>query len=99
MLVPSPSWPQQFSPQHLAAPALVSTHVLAFPPAIALTSTERPWTSCGMRRRVQLPSPTCPRAFAPQHLALPATVTAHACVTPAVMAVAPAVAGVSCEAA
>jgi hypothetical protein len=83
----------------LAEAAVVTAHVTALPAEIAAAPPPRPATSRGTWRSVHVPSPTCPLAFAPQHLALPATVTAQACVTPTVMAVALADAGGSREAA
>src|SRR4029450_5281612 len=98
-VVPSPTWPLKLAPQHLAEAAVVTAHVTALAAEIAAAPLPRPATARGPWRSVHVPSPTSPLAFAPQHLALPATVTAQACVTPAVMAVALADAGGSREAA
>jgi hypothetical protein len=58
VVVPSPSCPKRFQPQHLTPPASVSAHVCASPAAIAITPLERPETSTGVWRSVVVPSPS-----------------------------------------
>src|SRR5262245_32860750 len=56
--VPSPSWPRRLSPQHFAAPELVTAQASSEPAEIALTPVPRPATSTGVRCRVVVPSPS-----------------------------------------
>src|SRR5437588_329975 len=84
--VPSPSWPQPLSPQHLTPPALVTAQVCKPPTAMAETPLASPETSTGVERLVVVPSPTCPQAFQPQHLTPPVLVIAQLWEEPAAMA-------------
>src|SRR6266536_2991300 len=76
LLVPSPSAPLIFAPQHLTPPAPVSAQVCRTPAAIAVTPL-RPETSTGVARLpvVWLPSWSWP--LSPQHLTRPARVNAQ----------------------
>src|SRR5947209_7930476 len=77
--VPSPSWPQPLSPQHLPPPALVSAQ-LCKPEelmAMAVMPLSSPTTSTGVERLIVVPSPSWPQAFHPQHLTPPALVSAQ----------------------
>ena len=59
MLVPSPSWPSMFQPQHLIAPPVSRAHELAVPGAM-LVAVDIPDTSTGMLLSVVVPSPSWP---------------------------------------
>ena len=88
-IVPSPSSPSLFSPQH-STPTLVTIAQVWFcPAAIAVTPLVRPVTSTGVRRCVVVPSPSCPLVLRPQHLTPPAVVSAQVCERPAVTAAMP----------
>ena len=63
VVVPSPSRPPPFHPQHLTPPAVVTAHVVCPPVAIAVSPDERPTTSTGSRRLVVVPSPRPPDAL------------------------------------
>lgn len=90
MVVPSPSRPAPFWPQHLTPPAAVSAHACEKPVAIAVTGPPRPRTSTGVALATVVPSPSTPDGFCPQQTAAPVAVTAHACSPPAAIAVIPA---------
>src|SRR5207244_2492391 len=77
VVVPLPSWPPSFQPQHLTCPAVVSAQVCCPPAAIATTPLVRPDTSTGLLLSVVVPSPSWPLSLAPQHLTPPAPVTTH----------------------
>ncbi len=57
-VVPLPSWPALFQPQHRTAPVVVSAQVWKPPALIAFTPWLRPITSTGVRRSVVVPSPS-----------------------------------------
>src|SRR5665213_449938 len=88
-VVPSPSWPTSFAPQHFTPPAFVNAHVLLEPGEIAATPVCRPLTSTGVRRIIVVPSPSSPQAFEPQHFTPPDWVTAQLCAGPAAIATTP----------
>ena len=69
-VVPSPSCPAEFLPQHLTPPLLVTAHVWFSPTETDCTPLPRPLTSTG----VALPLP--------QHVTTPAVVKAHTEVSP-----------------
>src|SRR5689334_14133513 len=50
VVVPSPSWPYLFHPQHLTPPSRVTTQVWAYPAARAVTPLVSPCTSTGVTR-------------------------------------------------
>jgi len=77
VVVPSPSWPSAFQPQHFTVPLLVSAHVWS-PPALTLVAPlERPLTDTGVSLSFVVPSPSSPSAFQPQHFTAPPLVRAH----------------------
>src|SRR3990172_4144430 len=81
VVVPSPSWPWLFPPQHFTPPSVVTTHVLKLPTAIAATSPSSTTASTGVVLGVEKLAtvllPSWPRLFVPQHLTPPALVRAH----------------------
>src|SRR5262245_5595369 len=79
--VPSPSWPNELSPQHMPAP-LTTAHVCLLPPATELTGPLMPTGSVGDARPTCVPSPSWPAAFPPQHSIPCPAVSAHDCVPP-----------------
>jgi len=58
VVVPSPSRPLLFCPQHLTPPVLKSAQVWEPPAAIALTPELKPETSTGVVLSVIVPSPS-----------------------------------------
>jgi hypothetical protein len=93
VVLPSPSWPAPFSPQHLIVPSMSRAHVwpprLTPPPPLSATmfASGRPpnerSTSTGVcRLPPDVPSPTWPASLNPQHFAPAAEVTAHPCMPP-----------------
>jgi len=72
VVVPLPSCPLPFDPQHLAVPD-PTAHVSDCPDEIMDTPDVRPETSTGLG----LPPPPFPRLPPPQHLAPPEVVTAQ----------------------
>src|ERR1700716_3115157 len=68
---PSPSWPLALSPQHLTDPGLPSSAQVWLPPAAIAVAVVIPETVTGVRLGVVDPSPSWPRALAPQHLTVP----------------------------
>src|SRR5262249_42867022 len=89
VVVPSPSWPNSLSPQHLTVLALVSAHVWKLPAAIAATPLPRPTTATGIERSVLVPSPSWPYELSPQHLTAPAVVSAQLWRSPVATAATP----------
>ena len=83
VVVPLPSWPKSFPPQHWTPPAPVSAQLWLPPPAMATTPLPRPTTSTGVVRCVVDPSPSWPPLLFPQHLTPPADVSAQAKPVPA----------------
>jgi len=60
-VVPSPSWPEVFRPQHFTEPVLVTAHVWLPPAEIErIELDERPTTPIGENAFVVVPSPSCP---------------------------------------
>ena len=76
VLVPSPSSPKLFPPQHFTAPP-VSAHVSSPPAAIAITPESRPVTLTAVVEDVVVPSPSWPRSLRPQHFTAPPVVNAQ----------------------
>ena len=66
VVVPSPTWPAQFSPQHQNVPVGSAAQECA-PPAPTDRAPESPLTCTGVYRSVVVPSPSCPAQFPPQH--------------------------------
>src|SRR5258706_502461 len=77
VMVPSPSCPWSFDPQHSTPLPVVSAQVWEPPAEIAATPLSSPATSTGVRRCVVELSPSWPNALYPQHLAPPAVVSAQ----------------------
>ena len=77
-VVPSPSWPQKLSPQHLTPPVFVSAQVLGLRTSMAATPEPKLETSTGVGLSFgALPSPSWPEALRPQHLTPLAVVRAQ----------------------
>ena len=90
VVVPSPSAPSMFRPQHLTAPLVVSAQVCDHPATTATTPLVRPLTSTGVGRNAAgVPSPIWPYLFEPQHLRPPPPVIAQAWLRPAATATTP----------
>src|SRR4051794_21057565 len=85
--VPSPSWPDPFRPQQLAAPSVVIPQVCdqeALRPVHApdVAAGAATGTGCGWTRWSAFPS--CPSSLAPQHQAEPSVRTPQLCRPPTV---------------
>jgi hypothetical protein len=90
VVVPFPSWPKAFAPQHLAVPFPNNAHEW-LPPALtatALVPALRPLTSTGVDAFVVVLLPNWPEPLSPQHLAVPSANNAHEWLPPALTAVA-----------
>src|SRR3712207_5367873 len=85
-VVPLPSCPLSFTPQHLTPPGFSSAQVWLEPADTATTPDVNPVTSTGRAEGdvVVVPFPNFP-AFPPQHTAPPAVVTPHVWPLPALM--------------
>jgi hypothetical protein len=59
-VVPLPSWPRLFLPQHVMPPPASSAHVWKPPAEICSTPLERPLTLTGRLLDVVVPSPSWP---------------------------------------
>src|SRR5262249_48640763 len=66
VVVLSPTCPEPFEPQHCTEPSTISAHVCSSPPWILLAAPSSPFTSEGVGWSCVVPSPSCPRALAPQ---------------------------------
>src|SRR5947207_2019954 len=75
VVVPIPSWPVAFQPQHFRPPPLVRAQECSPPTAIPLTPFSRPATSTGTPLLAVVPWPSWPFMLAPQHFAPPPVVT------------------------
>src|SRR4030042_2889486 len=82
-VVPSPSPPEAFSPQHFTPPVSISAQLCRCPVAAAFTPCESPNTRTGERLSVAVPSPSWPLVFDPQHSNPPLESSAQACDHPA----------------
>lgn len=72
VLVPSPSCPEAFAPQHWTCRlGTIAQVVGSLPAAMANVPDDRPVTAVGVSRWVVVPSPTSPALFNPQHFAAP----------------------------
>src|SRR5438067_2906773 len=86
-VLPSPSWPPPSSPQHLAAPTLVTAQAWVPPALMATTPLPRPVTSTGVDvLKPACPLPSWPAALLPQHFTAPAPVRAQVKFSPALTA-------------
>src|SRR5512145_2257129 len=72
VVVPSPSCPRSFVPQH-CAPPLTTAQLCVSPTPIAVTFSPSPCTSTGTRLSSVLPFPSWPNELPYQHLAPPPT--------------------------
>src|SRR5256885_79059 len=86
-LVPSPSCPSTFSPQHCTVPFPRTAQVWENPPLTA-TAPAIPPARTALDEVVMVPSPRCPESPAPQHPTVPSPSSAHACSAPATTRVA-----------
>jgi hypothetical protein len=77
VVVPSPTCPALFLPQHRPDPPSVTTHVVESPAVTCSTPVASPLTATGSVQSLVVPSPTCPYVFRPQHFTAPPFVTAH----------------------
>src|SRR6185312_4876191 len=66
VVVPLPSSPKLFQPQHCTSPLSSRAHVYASPTAIC-TALVSPATLTGVLLLLVVPSPSCPLLFRPQH--------------------------------
>src|SRR2546425_855728 len=94
VVVPSPSCPSRFRPQHHTVPSPRSAQVCRYPP-LTVTAPVRgdplPPTRTGGDALLPLvPLPSCPSLFSPQHCTLWSPRPAQVCSHPAVTAMAPA---------
>jgi hypothetical protein len=85
-VVPSPSCPEAFDPQHNTDPE--TTEQLCAPPA-ATAVAPLAIAVTGVGLGVRVPFPSWPEALAPQHCTAPLAVTAQVCACPADTASAP----------
>src|SRR4051812_29461346 len=85
---PVPSVPYVLSPQHLAAPLVVTAQVCQTYAVSAVTPLTSPLTLTGVNRFVLELSPSCPDELLPQHLG-PVAVEAQVWYSPAAIKVAP----------
>src|ERR1039457_6669664 len=79
-MVPSPSWPYWWAPQHLTLPSSSSTHECNPPTSTLLTLCPAPRSTAGRRSPISLAEsprlaksvrPSSPSGLIPQHLTLP----------------------------
>src|SRR4051812_7566121 len=84
VVVPLPSCPSLFFPQH-RTPPLTTAQVEKEPAAIQVTPLKRPLTWTGSEVEVVVPLPSWPSELSPQHRAPPFTI-AQECRSPAAMA-------------
>src|SRR5437879_1791850 len=88
VLVPSPSCPSAFRPQHRTVPSPRSAQVCSYPPLTA-TALVVPPARAAVSRPPLVPSPSCPSAFRPQHRIVWSPRSAQACSYPPLTAMAP----------
>src|SRR2546422_371593 len=71
-MVPSPTCPWPFRPQHHTVPSPSSAHACSAPVATRV-AVVRPLTATGTEELVKVPSPlpSCPNWFRPVHCAVP----------------------------
>ena len=61
VVVPSPSWPYEFSPQHISSESLSTTQLWLDPLEIDTAASPEPkFVTTGVLLLVQVPSPNCP---------------------------------------
>ena len=76
IVLPSPSCPLPFLPQHITLPSVSTTHECSCPAAM-LVALVMPETSTGAVRSMVVPSPSWPPPFLPQHFTFPFDNKAH----------------------
>jgi uncharacterized membrane protein len=75
VLVPLPSSPKRLLPQHMAVPSARTAHEWS-PPALMVVASVMPVTVTAVDGEgVVVPTPSCPEALSPQHLAVPSAST------------------------
>ena len=82
-LLPSPSCPELFPPQHRAVPSAKRAHVW-MPPATTCRTLARRGTNVGVRAFAVVPFPIWPAELKPQHFTAPDLSRAQVCPSPAV---------------
>lgn len=87
-MVPSPSLPSAFRPQHRAVPPPFTAQLWSVPAESEVTPV-RPGTATGDSLVAVVPSPSWPNPFAPQHTTVPFATTAQPWRCPADTWVAP----------
>src|SRR5207253_1458617 len=83
IVVPLPSSPYVFIPQHFTKPPRRTTQLSLLPAATAPVAVVVPLTIAGANLLVVVPSPICPSLLYPQHRAVPSWRTAQLWMTPA----------------
>src|SRR6266487_4592687 len=83
VVVPSPSWPSMFQPQHHTVPSVFSAHVWPRPSETVAQSVVCPLTWTGTGLWVVVPSPSLPKPLSPQHHVVRSVLTPRACAQPA----------------
>src|SRR5690606_33047667 len=83
MVLPSPSWPDAFAPQHFTAPPAATAQLWNAPVLRAVTPLSSPGTAMGVERNQGSLSPSCPLPLLPQHCTPPASVRAQLWLPPA----------------
>jgi len=76
VVVPSPSRPEPFEPQHIRLPSVSRAQEWILPTAM-LVAVVMPETSTGAVRAMVVPSPSWPLPFLPQHFTFPFDNRAH----------------------
>jgi hypothetical protein len=76
VLVPSPSLPWSFLPQHFIVPSVSKAHEWEVPRA-TLVAVVMPDTATGVELSVVVPSPSEPFPLLPQHFIVPSVSRAH----------------------
>ena len=67
VVVPFPSWPHSLTPQHRTVPSPRSAQLWCHHPAVTATGLLIPGTRTGIAELRDVPSPSCPNSFCPQH--------------------------------
>src|SRR6185436_443963 len=87
-VVPLPSSPYGFMPQHLTTPPWRTTQLSLLPAATAPIAVVMPLTAAGAHRSVPVPSPSCPEKLSPQQRIVPSASTAQVWKSPLLTATA-----------
>ena len=80
---PFPSCPLLLAPQQYAVPSTASPHVWFMPALMLCHAIPLLLTGTAVVRLMAVPSPSCPRVFAPQQYASPAVLIAQVWFAPA----------------